>query len=140
MCVIHSNLSHLFLSYVNLTIFYLNYIAYGDAAVDPIDFPIAPSHALPVALKKAGLSISDISLFEFNEAFSVVARSNEQILGLDPSKVNIAGGAVSLGHPIGSSGARILVTLLHLLKPRQLGAAAICNGGGAASSIIIERL
>lgn len=117
-----------------------NYIAYGDAAVDPIDFTIAPSQALPVALKKARLSISDISLFEFNEAFSVVARANEQILGLDPSKVNIAGGAVSLGHPIGSSGSRILVTLLHLLKPRQLGAATICNGGGAASSIIIERL
>ncbi|PKK66280.1 thiolase [Rhizophagus irregularis] len=115
-------------------------ISYGDAAVDPIDFTIAPSQALPVALKKARLSISDISLFEFNEAFSVVARANEQILGLDPSKVNIAGGAVSLGHPIGSSGSRILVTLLHLLKPRQLGAATICNGGGAASSIIIERL
>ncbi|RIA98980.1 Thiolase, N-terminal domain-containing protein [Glomus cerebriforme] len=115
-------------------------ISYGDAAVDPIDFTIAPSQALPVALKKARLSISDISLFEFNEAFSVVARANEQILGLDPSKVNIAGGAVSLGHPIGSSGSRILVTLLHLLKPHQLGAAAICNGGGAASSIIIERL
>ncbi|GES92758.1 putative acetoacetyl-CoA thiolase [Rhizophagus clarus] len=115
-------------------------VSYGDAAVDPIDFTIAPSQALPVALKKARLSISDISLFEFNEAFSVVARANEQILGLDPSKVNIAGGAVSLGHPIGSSGSRILVTLLHLLKPRQLGAAAICNGGGAASSIIIERL
>ncbi|CAI2161803.1 15514_t:CDS:10 [Funneliformis geosporum] len=115
-------------------------ISYGDAAVDPIDFTIAPSHALPAALKKAGLSISDISLFEFNEAFSVVARANEQILGLDPSKVNVAGGAVALGHPIGSSGSRILVTLLHLLKPGQLGAATICNGGGAASSIIIERL
>jgi len=116
------------------------HIAYGDAAVDPIDFTIAPSRALPVALKKAGLSISDISLFEFNEAFSVVIRANEQILGLDSSKVNIAGGAVSLGHPIGNSGSRIIVTLLHLLKPHQLGAAAICNGGGAASSIIIERL
>ncbi|CAG8529173.1 17577_t:CDS:2 [Funneliformis caledonium] len=115
-------------------------VSYGDAAVDPIDFTIAPSQALPVALKKAGLSISDISLFEFNEAFSVVGRVNEQILGLDPSKVNIAGGAVALGHPIGSSGSRILVTLIHLLKPGQLGAAAICNGGGAASSIIIERI
>ncbi|CAG8471967.1 8444_t:CDS:2 [Funneliformis mosseae] len=115
-------------------------VSYGDAAVDPIDFTIAPSQALPVALKKAGLSISDISLFEFNEAFSVVGRVNEQILGLDPSKVNIAGGAVALGHPIGSSGSRILVTLIHLLKPGQLGAAAICNGGGAASSIIIERM
>ncbi|CAG8459953.1 16430_t:CDS:10 [Acaulospora morrowiae] len=115
-------------------------VSYGDVAVDPIDFTIAPSHALPLALKKAGLQISDISLFEFNEAFSVVARANEQILGLDPKKVNIAGGAVALGHPIGSSGARILVTLTHLLKSGQLGAATICNGGGAASSIIIEKL
>ncbi|CAG8471726.1 5907_t:CDS:10 [Diversispora eburnea] len=115
-------------------------VSYGDAATDPIDFTIAPSKALPVALKKAGLQISDISLFEFNEAFSVVSRANEQILGMDPNKTNIAGGAVALGHPIGSSGSRILVTLTHLLKPGQLGAAAICNGGGGASSIIIERL
>nr|CAG8454570.1 12949_t:CDS:10 [Entrophospora candida] len=115
-------------------------ISYGDAAVDPIDFTIAPSHALPVALKKAGLTISDISLFEFNEAFSAVSRANEQLLGLDPSKVNIAGGAVALGHALGSSGSRILVTLIHLLKSDQLGAAAICNGGGAASSIVIQRL
>jgi acetyl-CoA C-acetyltransferase len=114
--------------------------AYGDAAVEPIDFTIAPSHALPVALKKAKLQLSDISLFEFNEAFSVVARANEQILGLDPAKVNVLGGAVSLGHPIGSSGSRILVTLVHQLKPGQLGAAAICNGGGGASAIIVERL
>ncbi|CAG8659131.1 268_t:CDS:2, partial [Paraglomus brasilianum] len=115
-------------------------ISYGDAAVDPIDFTIAPSKALPIALKKANLELSDISLFEFNEAFSVVARANEKILGLDPAKVNIAGGAVSLGHPIGSSGSRILVTLTHLLKQGQLGAAAICNGGGAASAMVIERL
>ncbi|CAG8702026.1 6975_t:CDS:2, partial [Scutellospora calospora] len=115
-------------------------ISYGDAAVEPIDFPIAPSHSLPVALKKARLEISDISLFEFNEAFSVVARANEKILGLDPSKVNIAGGAVALGHPIDSSGSRIIVTLTHLLKSGQIGAASICNGGGGASSIIIEKL
>ncbi|CAG8756408.1 3161_t:CDS:2, partial [Cetraspora pellucida] len=99
---------------------------------EPIDFPIAPSHSLPIALKKAGLEISDISLFEFNEAFSVVIRANEKILGLDPGKVNIAGGAVALGHPIGSSGSRIIVTLTHLLKSGQIGAASICNGGGGA--------
>ncbi|OZJ03986.1 Acetyl-CoA acetyltransferase [Bifiguratus adelaidae] len=110
-------------------------ISYADAACAPIDFTIAPSKAAPLALQKAGLDIKDISLFEFNEAFSVVAR----ILGLDPSKVNIAGGAVALGHPIGSSGSRIVVTLTHLLKSGQFGLAAICNGGGAASALIIQR-
>ncbi|SAM06124.1 hypothetical protein [Absidia glauca] len=101
--------------------------------------PLARIVSLPIALEKAGLSISDISLFELNEAFSVVARVNEQILGLDANKVNIAGGAVALGHPIGSSGSRIVVTLTHLLKSGQFGAAAVCNGGGAASSIIIQK-
>ncbi|RUS16152.1 Thiolase, N-terminal domain-containing protein [Endogone sp. FLAS-F59071] len=114
-------------------------IAYADAACAPIDFPIAPSLAVPIALQRAGLEIKDISLFEFNEAFSVVAKANEQILGLDPAKVNIAGGAVSLGHPIGSSGSRIVVTLTHLLKSGQFGVAAICNGGGAATSIVVQR-
>ncbi|KAI8098840.1 Thiolase, N-terminal domain-containing protein [Halteromyces radiatus] len=114
-------------------------VSFADAACAPIDFTIAPSKALPIALEKAGLSINDISLFELNEAFSVVARVNEQLLGLDPSKVNIAGGAVALGHPIGSSGSRIVVTLTHLLKSGQFGAAAVCNGGGAASSIIIQK-
>ncbi|ORX93033.1 thiolase [Basidiobolus meristosporus CBS 931.73] len=115
-------------------------VSYADASCAPVDFPIAPSLAVPIALEKAGLSISDISLFEFNEAFSVVARANEQILGLDPAKVNVAGGAVALGHPIGSSGSRIVVTLTNLLKPGQYGLAAICNGGGGASAIIIKRL
>ncbi|KAF7727095.1 erg10, acetyl-CoA C-acetyltransferase [Apophysomyces ossiformis] len=114
-------------------------VSYADAACAPIDFTIAPSKALPIALKKAGLEVKDISLFELNEAFSVVARVNEQLMGLDPSKVNVAGGAVALGHPIGSSGSRIVVTLTHLLKSGQFGAAAICNGGGAASSIIIQK-
>ncbi|KAJ2823331.1 Acetyl-CoA acetyltransferase, mitochondrial, partial [Coemansia erecta] len=82
----------------------------------------------------------DIALWEFNEAFSVVARANEKILGLEPDKVNIAGGAVALGHPIGSSGSRILVTLTHLLKSGQFGCAAICNGGGGASAIVIQKL
>ncbi|CDH51900.1 acetyl-c-acetyltransferase [Lichtheimia corymbifera JMRC:FSU:9682] len=114
-------------------------LAYADAATAPIDFTIAPSMALPIALKKAGVDIKDISLFELNEAFSVVAKANEKILGLDPAKVNVAGGAVALGHPIGSSGSRIIVTLTHLLKSGELGAAGVCNGGGAASAIVIQR-
>ncbi|CAO3698635.1 unnamed protein product [Rhizopus stolonifer] len=114
-------------------------ISYADAATAPIDFTIAPSKALPIALEKAGLTTDDISKFELNEAFSVVARVNEKIMKLDPSKVNVAGGAVALGHAIGSSGARILVTLTHLLKSGEYGAAGVCNGGGAASSIIIQR-
>ncbi|KAI8321443.1 thiolase [Martensiomyces pterosporus] len=115
-------------------------VSYADAATAPIDFTIAPSLAVPIALERAGLAIKDIALWEFNEAFSVVARVNEKILGLDPETVNIAGGAVSLGHPIGSSGSRILVTLTHLLKPGQFGCAAICNGGGGASAVVIQRL
>ncbi|KAJ2782486.1 Acetyl-CoA acetyltransferase A, mitochondrial [Coemansia javaensis] len=115
-------------------------VSSADAATDPIDFPIAPALAVPIALERAGLAVRDIALWEFNEAFSVVARVNEKILGLDPEAVNIAGGAVALGHPIGSSGARILVTLTHLLKPGQFGCAAICNGGGGASAVVIQRL
>ncbi len=115
-------------------------LSFGDAACAPEKFTIAPSLAIPIALKRAGLSVNDISLFEINEAFSVVVRVNEQLLGLDASKVNVAGGGVSLGHPIGSSGSRILVSLTHLLKKGQLGVAAICNGGGAASSMVIERM
>ncbi|KAI7866634.1 Thiolase, N-terminal domain-containing protein [Spinellus fusiger] len=114
-------------------------VAYADAACAPIDFTIAPSKALPIALEKAGLKIEDISLFELNEAFSVVAKVNEKLMGLDPAKVNVAGGAVALGHAIGSSGSRIVVSLVHLLKSGQFGAAAVCNGGGAASSIIIQK-
>lgn len=114
-------------------------LSYADAATAPIDFTIAPSLALPKALEKAGLSLDDIDKFEFNEAFSVVARVNEKLLNLDPKKVNVLGGAVALGHPIGSSGSRIIVTLTHLLKSGEKGAAAVCNGGGAASSIVIER-
>ncbi|KAI9471829.1 MAG: Thiolase, N-terminal domain-containing protein [Benjaminiella poitrasii] len=114
-------------------------VSYADAATAPIDFTIAPSLALPVALEKAGLSISDISKFELNEAFSVVALVNEQLMKLDASKVNVNGGAVALGHPIGSSGSRIIVTLTHLLKSGEFGAAAVCNGGGAASAIVIQR-
>lgn len=96
--------------------------------------------AIPKALDSAGLKLSDIDLFEINEAFSVVIRANEKLLGLDPAKVNIAGGGVSLGHPIGSSGSRIVVSLVHLLKKGQIGLAAVCNGGGAASALIVKKL
>lgn len=114
-------------------------VAFADAACAPIDFPIAPAYAIPKALERAGLTKDDISLFEINEAFSAVALANNQMLGLDASKVNVLGGGVSLGHPIGSSGARIVVTLAHALKPGQYGCAGVCNGGGGASAIIIKR-
>lgn len=117
-------------------------VSYADAAHEPENFTTAPAKALPVALKKAGLEISDIDFFEFNEAFSVVGLANNKILGLDASKVNVNGGAVALGHPLGSSGSRIIVTLINVLKQNggKYGAAAICNGGGGASAIVIENM
>lgn len=117
-------------------------ISYADAAQAPEDFTTAPSKALPIALKKAGLELTDIDFFEFNEAFSVVGLANNKILGLDASKVNVNGGAVALGHPLGSSGSRIIVTLINVLKQNnaKYGAAAICNGGGGASAIVIENM
>ncbi|MDQ0781940.1 acetyl-CoA C-acyltransferase [Chryseobacterium sp. W4I1] len=117
-------------------------ISYADAAQEPENFTTAPSKALPIALKKAGLEISDIDFFEFNEAFSVVGLANNKILGLDASKVNVNGGAVAIGHPLGSSGSRIIVTLINVLKQNnaKYGAAAICNGGGGASAIVIENI
>ena len=117
-------------------------ISYADAAQEPVWFTTAPSKALPIALRKAGLEIADIDFFEFNEAFSVVGLANNKILGLDSSKVNVNGGAVSLGHPLGSSGSRIIVTLINVLKQNngKYGAAAICNGGGGATAIVIENL
>jgi len=116
--------------------------SYADAAQEPKWFTTSPSLAIPKALEKAGLSIADVDYFEFNEAFAVVGLANSKILGLDASKVNINGGAVSLGHPLGCSGARIIVTLLNVLEQNnaKIGAAAICNGGGGASAIIIERI
>ena len=104
-------------------------------------FTTTPSVALPKALGKVGLSIKEVDFFEFNEAFSVVGLANSKILGLDASKVNVNGGAVSLGHPLGCSGARIIVTLINVLAQNnaKIGAAAICNGGGGASAIVIER-
>lgn len=115
-------------------------VAYADAAHEPEWFTTAPSKALPLALEKAGLDLSEIDYFEFNEAFAVVGLVNNKILGLDAAKVNVNGGAVSLGHPLGNSGARIIVTLINVLKQNnaRYGAAAICNGGGGASAVIIE--
>ena len=115
--------------------------SYADAARDPEWFTVAPAKALPKALDKANINIDDVDYFEFNEAFSVVGLANMKILGLNDAKVNVNGGAVSLGHPLGCSGARIVVTLLNVLEQNngKIGAAAICNGGGGASALILER-
>ena len=115
-------------------------VSSADAAIDPIDFPVAPAKAVPIALERAGLTKDDISIWEFNEAFAAVIKANEKILGLENANVNPLGGAISLGHALGSSGSRILTTLLHQLKPGQYGLAAICNGGGAATAIVVQRV
>lgn len=133
----------------------------ADAAVDPVDFPIAPAKAVPLALERAGITKDQVAIWEFNEAFAAVIKANEQvrthipdpnmlfrslltlssqILGLQGARVNPLGGAISLGHALGSSGSRILVTLLHQLKPGEYGVAAICNGGGAATAIVVQRI
>ena len=116
-------------------------ISYADAAQEPQRFITAPSKALPKALDKANISIYDVDYFEFNEAFAVAGLSNMKILGLNDSNINVNGGAISLGHPLGCSGVRILITLINVLKQNdaKIGAAAICNGGGGASAMIIER-
>lgn len=115
--------------------------SYADAAQEPKWFTTAPAKALPKALDKAGVTLDEVDFFEFNEAFSVVGLANMKLLGLNDSNVNVNGGAVSLGHPLGCSGARIVVTLLNVLQQNngKIGAAAICNGGGGASAIILER-
>ena len=115
--------------------------SYADAAQEPEWFTTAPAKALPKALDKAGITIKDVDFFEFNEAFAVVGLANMKLLGLTNSNVNVNGGAVSLGHPLGCSGARIMVTLLNVLEQNnsKIGAAAICNGGGGASAIVLER-
>ena len=115
--------------------------SYADAAHEPKWFTTAPAKALPKALAKANIELSDVDYFEFNEAFSVVGLANMKILGLKDSNVNVNGGAVSLGHPLGCSGARILVTLINVLHQNnaKIGAAAICNGGGGASAMVLER-
>ena len=115
--------------------------SYADAAQEPKWFTTAPAKALPKALTKAGIGMDDVDYFELNEAFSVVGLANTKLLGLSDKNVNVNGGAVSLGHPLGCSGARIIVTLLNVLDQNKakIGAAAICNGGGGASAIIIEK-
>uniref|UniRef100_A0A8D2ZJR4 acetyl-CoA C-acetyltransferase n=1 Tax=Scophthalmus maximus TaxID=52904 RepID=A0A8D2ZJR4_SCOMX len=115
-------------------------VSFADAAVAPIDFPIAPAFAVPKVLDAAGLKKDDIAMWEINEAFSVVVLANIKMLDIDPTKVNVNGGAVSLGHPIGMSGARIVGHMVHNLKSGQYGLAGICNGGGGASSIVIQKL
>ncbi|MCT4574956.1 MAG: acetyl-CoA C-acyltransferase, partial [Alphaproteobacteria bacterium] len=114
---------------------------YADAAQEPKWFTTAPAKALPKALAKANVELDDVDYFEFNEAFSVVGLANMKILGLTSDNVNVNGGAVSLGHPLGCSGARILVTLINVLQQNdaKIGAAAICNGGGGASAMVLER-
>ncbi|MEN9440922.1 MAG: hypothetical protein RLZ33_998, partial [Bacteroidota bacterium] len=117
-------------------------VSYADAAHAPEWFTTAPSLAIPKALDKAGLTTADVDFWELNEAFAVVGMANTKILGLDPAKVDVNGGAVSLGHPLGNSGSRVVVTLINVLKQNggKIGGAAICNGGGGASAIIIENI
>ncbi|NBX39102.1 MAG: acetyl-CoA C-acyltransferase [Flavobacteriia bacterium] len=115
-------------------------LSYADAAQAPEWFTTAPSLAVPKALEKAGIAASEVDFWELNQAFSVVGIANARLLGLDPNKVDVHGGAVALGHPLGNSGSRIVVTLLHVLKQHQgtRGVAGICNGGGGASAMVIE--
>lgn len=117
-------------------------VSWGDAEVHPMDFNICPADASNVALKKAGMKISDVDYFEFNEAFSVTGLANMKILDLDPATVNVNGGAVAMGHPIGMSGARIVLSLLSVLQQNNgtVGLASICNGGGGSSSLILKRV
>jgi acetyl-CoA C-acetyltransferase len=115
---------------------------WGEAAQEPIKFPVSPSLAVPKALKHAGIDISKVDYYEFNEAFSVVGCANSKILKIPLEKINVYGGAVALGHPLGASGARILVTLSSVLSQEngKIGVAAICNGGGGASAMVVERV
>ncbi|KAJ5544469.1 hypothetical protein N7535_007132 [Penicillium sp. DV-2018c] len=115
-------------------------VSSADAAIDPVDFPVAPAKAVPIALERAGITKDQVAVWEFNEAFAAVIKANEKILGLQNAKVNMLGGAISLGHALGSSGSRILATLLHQLQPGEYGVAAICNGGGAATAMVVQRL
>lgn len=117
-------------------------LGWGDAAQNPSKFTTAPALAIPKALKHAGVEQSSVDAFEINEAFSVVALANMKLLNLSEDKVNLHGGAVALGHPLGGSGARIVTTLLGVLKEKKgkVGCAGICNGGGGASALVIESL
>jgi len=117
-------------------------ISYADAEQAPEKFTTTPSLAVPKAVKKAKLKMSDIEYYELNEAFSVVGVANIKLMNLDPAKVNVNGGAVSIGHPLGASGARIIISLINVLKQNKgkYGAAGICNGGGGASAMVIENV
>ena len=117
-------------------------VAHAEAEQAPEWFTTSPARAIPKALAKAGLRLEDVDYYEINEAYSVVALVNADLLGLDPQRVNVHGGAVALGHPLGCSGARIVATLLSVLEARggRIGVAAVCNGGGGASALVIERL
>jgi acetyl-CoA C-acetyltransferase len=117
-------------------------LGYADAQQAPEWFTTAPSKAIPLAMHRAGITPEQVDFYEINEAFSVVCLANNQLLDLDPSKVNVYGGGVSIGHPIGSSGCRILVTLTSVLHQEggRIGVAGICNGGGGASAMVLERL
>jgi acetyl-CoA C-acetyltransferase len=117
-------------------------IGYEDAEVEPINFGIAPSRACARLLQKKGMSVKNIDYHEINEAFSAVVLANMKLLDIDPSRVNIHGGAVALGHPVGMSGARIILSLINVLRRNNgsIGMASICNGGGGASAMLIERL
>jgi acetyl-CoA C-acetyltransferase len=115
---------------------------FADAAHDPMWFTTAPSLAIPKAMKMAGVTAKDVGYYEINEAFSAVAIANNIKLGLDESNVNVNGGAVALGHPLGASGARITITLANVLKQNNapIGVAGICNGGGGASALVLEKV
>lgn len=115
-------------------------VSFADAAVDPIDFPIAPAYAIPKLLKQAGITKDQVAMWEINEAFSVVVLANIKMLEIDANKVNIHGGAVSVGHPLGMSGARIVNKLALHLKQGEYGVAAICNGGGGATAVLVQGL
>ncbi|PVU96730.1 hypothetical protein BB561_000997 [Smittium simulii] len=115
-------------------------VSFADANTDPIEFAAAPALAIPIALQRANLALKDIAKWELNEAFSAVPLLANKILDIPLDKINVNGGSVALGHPLGSSGSRIVVTLIHSLKPGEFGCAAICNGGGGASAIVIQRL
>jgi acetyl-CoA C-acetyltransferase len=117
-------------------------MGFGDAAQEPIWFTTSPALAIPRALKMAGVEKGKVDFFEINEAFSAVAIANNRLLELDPEKVNVNGGAVAIGHPLGASGARITTTLLNVLKQQdaKIGCAGICNGGGGASAIVLENM
>jgi acetyl-CoA C-acetyltransferase len=117
-------------------------LGYEDAEVEPINFAIAPAKACGRLLKKTGLSVKNVDFHEINEAFAAVPLANMKLLDIDPSRVNLHGGAVALGHPVGMSGARIILSLINVLRRNNgtIGMASICNGGGGSSALLIERL